>query len=144
VFVPGLTVGKSGGFVLLDYAFAEPIRLSWAAATVMAALPRKRRRLLLISSDICFSPLIVERAFAETVGISGIRMLDRTNYPYRKQCSSSKSRKMHYIGLWHSLERIPGFAPCSQSAGNHKRFKSLLAQEMSYAGARCFSAACAV
>src|ERR1039458_9605198 len=52
VFVPGLTVGRSAGFVLLDWAFAEPIMPRWAAAMVMLAVLKKRRRSWLISSDM--------------------------------------------------------------------------------------------
>src|ERR1022692_1401922 len=54
-FVPGLIVGRSAGFVLLDWAFAEPIMPNWAAAMVMLAVLKKRRRSWLISLDICIS-----------------------------------------------------------------------------------------
>ena len=40
----GLIVGGSAGFVSLGCASAAPIRPSRAAAIVMAAVPRKRRR----------------------------------------------------------------------------------------------------
>jgi hypothetical protein len=49
VFVPGLIAGTPAGSVLLACAFAEPIMPNWAPATVMAAAPKKRRRLWLIS-----------------------------------------------------------------------------------------------
>src|SRR5919106_1604000 len=57
VFVPGLIVVASAGVVLLDCASAELIRTSSAAAMVMTAVAKKRRRSWLISSDIYFSPI---------------------------------------------------------------------------------------
>jgi hypothetical protein len=53
VFVSGLIVGSS--FAWLACAFGEPIILSCTAAIVMAAVLRKRRRSLLIPSDIISS-----------------------------------------------------------------------------------------
>src|SRR6202162_1206197 len=50
VFVPGLI-----GFILVDCASAEPIMSSSAAAMVRTAVPKRRRRSWLISSDICLS-----------------------------------------------------------------------------------------
>src|SRR6266852_2843689 len=47
VFVPGLI-----GFILVDCASAEPIMSSSAAAMVRTAVPKRRRRSWLISSDI--------------------------------------------------------------------------------------------
>src|SRR6266581_8486775 len=52
VLVPGLILGSSAGFALPDWASAEPPMTSWAAASVMAAVPKKRRRSRLMSSDI--------------------------------------------------------------------------------------------
>src|SRR5882724_3906904 len=57
VFVPGLILVTSARVVLLDCASAEPGMPKWAAAIVMAAAPRKRRRFWLISSDIYFPPI---------------------------------------------------------------------------------------
>ena len=41
---PRLDRGSCVGFLLSACASAEPIMPSWAAAMVMAAIPRKRRR----------------------------------------------------------------------------------------------------
>jgi hypothetical protein len=48
VFVPGLIVVASAGFILLDCASTEPIMTTSAAAIVIAAVPKKRRRSWLI------------------------------------------------------------------------------------------------
>jgi hypothetical protein len=42
VFVPSLIVVAPVGFALLACASAEPDTTSWAAAIVMAAVPKKR------------------------------------------------------------------------------------------------------
>jgi hypothetical protein len=52
VFVLGLIGGPSAGFAFLDCASAESNKPSWVAATVMAAVPKNRRRLWSISSGI--------------------------------------------------------------------------------------------
>src|ERR1700722_17817062 len=54
VVAPGLTLGRSAGFALLDWASAAPLKTSWAAARVVAAAPKKRRRSQLISLGVCF------------------------------------------------------------------------------------------
>src|ERR1700722_17386983 len=59
VCVPGLIFDISADFVLLDWAAAEPLKANWAAAMVMAAVPKKRRRSRLISSDVLI-PFIAE------------------------------------------------------------------------------------
>src|SRR5579863_2357395 len=59
VFVPGLIDGRA--FAWLACAFEEGITLSCEAAIVTAAAPRKRRRSLLIPSDI-FPPIRLEVA----------------------------------------------------------------------------------
>src|SRR5471030_2244915 len=56
VLVPALTVGR---FSLPDCACAEPIMPSWVAARVMAAVPRKPRRLGSILSDMSTTPIEV-------------------------------------------------------------------------------------
>src|SRR5215217_2065243 len=57
VFVPGLLVVTSAGFVSLDCAYAQPIMPSWVAAIVMAATPRKQRLLRVMSSNMGLSPI---------------------------------------------------------------------------------------
>src|ERR1700722_9341743 len=52
VWAPGLVLGRSAGFALPGCALAEPLNANCAAAMVMAAVPRKRRRWRSISSDI--------------------------------------------------------------------------------------------
>src|SRR5271165_6916900 len=52
VFVLGPAMLAGAEFVLGGCASAEPIMPNWAAATVMAAAPKKRRRSWLISFDI--------------------------------------------------------------------------------------------
>src|SRR5262252_899578 len=51
VLAPGLIVGKPPGLALFGCAAAETIMPNWVAASVMAAVPRKLRRCLLISSN---------------------------------------------------------------------------------------------
>src|ERR1700733_15024455 len=57
---------------------------------------------------------------------------------------SAESRKMHYIGLGHSLERISRFAPGCQAAHDDKCIESPVPQQMRHASARRFLAASAV
>src|SRR4029077_2718128 len=57
VFVPGLIGGTLAGFALPDCGSAEAIIPSWAAAMLMATVPKKRRRSYLISSDIFLPPI---------------------------------------------------------------------------------------
>src|SRR5580693_3514347 len=52
-----LIARRSAGVVLLDCALAEPVTPNRVATMVMAVMPRKRRRLLLISSSIDLSPI---------------------------------------------------------------------------------------
>jgi hypothetical protein len=53
----GLIVVASAGVILLDCASAEPIMTSSAAARIMTAVRKKRRRSWFISSDIYLSPM---------------------------------------------------------------------------------------
>src|SRR4030095_5261037 len=55
----GLIVGTLAGFALPDCAAAEPIIPSWAAAIVVATVPKKRRRSYLVSSDILILSILV-------------------------------------------------------------------------------------
>src|SRR5260370_12983750 len=57
---------------------------------------------------------------------------------------SAESRKMHYIGLRHGLDRVSSSAPSRQATKDHKRIKSLLAQQVRHASARHFTPASAV
>src|SRR5580658_6954157 len=52
VFVPGLILGRSFGFVLVDCPSAELTPSNPAAATDLPIVPKRRRRLWLISLDI--------------------------------------------------------------------------------------------
>jgi hypothetical protein len=52
---PGLVVASAEP-ALLDCSFAQPIMASWGAAITVAAVPRKRRRLKVISLNIYLSP----------------------------------------------------------------------------------------
>jgi hypothetical protein len=56
----------------------------------------------------------------------------------------TETRKMHYVGLWYPLQRIPGFAPCCQASNNHKRVKSSFPQQMRHTGASSFTWSSAV
>jgi hypothetical protein len=62
LFVPGLIVVAPAAFVLLDCASAESIMTSLAAAMVIAAEPKKRRRSYLISFDIFISLQLIQSA----------------------------------------------------------------------------------
>src|SRR5437879_1326015 len=44
--------GRCAGFALLGWACAEPLKISCAAAMLVATVPKRRRRWRLISSDI--------------------------------------------------------------------------------------------
>src|SRR5580693_4206801 len=62
VLLPGLIAGTSAGFILLDCAFAEPNIASLAAARLMAALRKRRRRSWLMVSGMHFSRYQVQEA----------------------------------------------------------------------------------
>ena len=57
VCVPGCIGDRAAGVGVRDCACAAPIRPHWAAAIVRAAVPTKRRRSQLRSSDMCLSPI---------------------------------------------------------------------------------------
>src|SRR6266849_8406100 len=79
VLVPGLILGSSAGFALPDWALAEPLKANWAAAMVMAAVPKKRRRSLLMSSDILKSLWFEGRP-----GTAALSVLRWTQRPERR------------------------------------------------------------
>src|SRR5882672_9747404 len=79
VLVPGLILGSSAGFALPDWALAEPLKANWAAAMVMAAVPKKRRRSLLMSSDILKSLW-----FGGRPGTAALSVLRWTQRPERR------------------------------------------------------------
>ena len=84
MFVPGLIAGTAAGFALLDCAAAEPIMPNWAAAMVMAAAPRKRRRSWLISSDIYLPSTQAAATIVPGSYLSaGGRLLTKLNSPSR-------------------------------------------------------------
>ena len=56
--------------------------------------------------------------------ISGDTLSLRPETPRYDGDLSAESWKMHYIGLGHSLERIPRFAPGCQAAYDDKCLKS--------------------
>src|ERR1700738_4026015 len=64
LFVPGLVGDTSAGFAFPDSACTERSAPNWAAARVMAAVPRKRRRSCLIGSDI-YSPVSLLNEFKQ-------------------------------------------------------------------------------
>jgi hypothetical protein len=57
VCVPGCIGDRAAGVGVRDCACAAPMRPHWAAAIVRAAVPTKRRRSQLRSSDMCLSPI---------------------------------------------------------------------------------------
>jgi len=58
VLAPGLIACTPADFALLGCATAGPLKASWAAATVMAAVPKKRRRSRSIFSDISIVSIV--------------------------------------------------------------------------------------
>src|ERR1700712_2571706 len=90
VFVPGLIVGTSAGLVLPGCASADPTAPNRAAAIIMEAVPRKRRRRKSASSDIfplrldCRSMLSNTGAAREPAGwLPAHRLPARTLPPHR-------------------------------------------------------------
>src|SRR5271155_2302375 len=68
VYVPGLIFGKSVAFGFSGCASAELLKTSWAAARVMAAVPKNRRRSELIVSDIFESPRLQRKQASSPAG----------------------------------------------------------------------------
>src|SRR5712664_4693116 len=95
VLVPGLILGSSAGFALPDCALAEPLKANWAAAMVMAAVPKKRRRSRLMSSDILRSLW-----FEGWVG-------NRQHYPFcdgRSDLNAARSSAQKSCGCSHAAK----------------------------------------
>src|SRR4249920_3009613 len=82
MFFAGLLTDVASGFGLLDCASAAPVIPNSAAATLIAAMAKKRRRSYLISSDIYLSPIESLRVDSPQLAASDISLSHRPSFPH--------------------------------------------------------------